>query len=220
MEKQESAGTSGSNVFIEAPQKLAKEGTWLLRRCTKPNKKEYLKIVQAVVLGFLVMGFVGYFTKLIHIPINNIIAESGSIAKLFRLVGGKNRRRGKNDKDESSKRELIFKEEGQEYAQVVKMLGNGRLEASCFDGVNRLAQIRGSMRKKIWINQGDIILVSLREYQDSKGDVIQKYNPEEARLLKQYGELPENFNLEEGENLNSEGENDDGVEFEFEIDDI
>ncbi|KAJ1667890.1 hypothetical protein EV178_001087 [Coemansia sp. RSA 1646] len=73
MEKQESAGTSGSNVFIEAPQKLAKEGTWLLRRCTKPNKKEYLKIVQAVVLGFLVMGFVGYFTKLIHIPINNII---------------------------------------------------------------------------------------------------------------------------------------------------
>ncbi|KAJ2091805.1 Translation initiation factor 1A [Coemansia sp. RSA 986] len=207
MEKQESAGTSGSNVFIEAPQKLAKEGTWLLRRCTKPNKKEYLKIVQAVVLGFLVMGFVGYFTKLIHIPINNII-------------GGKNRRRGKNDKDESSKRELIFKEEGQEYAQVVKMLGNGRLEASCFDGVNRLAQIRGSMRKKIWINQGDIILVSLREYQDSKGDVIQKYNPEEARLLKQYGELPENFNLEEGENLNSEGENDDGVEFEFEIDDI
>ncbi|KAJ1786276.1 Translation initiation factor 1A [Coemansia sp. RSA 2399] len=132
--------------------------------------------------------------------------------------GGKNRRRGKNDKDESSKRELIFKEEGQEYAQVVKMLGNGRLEASCFDGINRLAQIRGSMRKKIWINQGDIVLVSLREYQDSKGDVIQKYNPEEARLLKQYGELPENFNLEEGDNLDNEGSDNDDVE--FEIDDI
>ncbi|KAJ1890751.1 Translation initiation factor 1A [Coemansia sp. IMI 209127] len=129
-----------------------------------------------------------------------------------------NRRRGKNDKDESSKRELIFKEEGQEYAQVVKMLGNGRLEASCFDGINRLAQIRGSMRKKIWINQGDIVLVSLREYQDSKGDVIQKYSPEEARLLKQYGELPENFNLEEGDNLDNEGSDNDDVE--FEIDDI
>ncbi|KAJ1890752.1 hypothetical protein LPJ81_005880 [Coemansia sp. IMI 209127] len=73
MEKQESTGTSSGNVFLEAPQQLAKEGAWLLRRCTKPNKKEYLKIVQAVVLGFLVMGFVGYFTKLIHIPINNII---------------------------------------------------------------------------------------------------------------------------------------------------
>ncbi|KAJ2559313.1 Translation initiation factor 1A [Coemansia sp. RSA 1933] len=214
MDKQEGSGASSGNVFLETPQQLAKEGSWLLRRCTKPNQKEYLKIVQAVVLGFLVMGFVGYFTKLIHIPINNIINMKN------KGKGGKNRRRGKNDKDESSKRELIFKEEGQEYAQVVKMLGNGRLEASCFDGVSRLAQIRGSMRKKIWINQGDIILVSLREYQDSKGDVIQKYNPEEARLLKQYGELPENFNLEEGDNLDNEGENDDGIEFEFEIDDI
>ena len=47
------------------------------------------------------------------------------------------------------KRELIFKEEGQEYAQVVKMLGNGRLEAFCFDGVSRLAHIRGKLRKKV-----------------------------------------------------------------------
>ncbi|KAJ2523435.1 Translation initiation factor 1A [Coemansia sp. RSA 1939] len=206
MEKQEtSAGASNANVFLEAPQQLIKEGSWLLRRCTKPNQREYLKIVQAVVLGFLVMGFVGYFTKLIHIPINNII-------------GGKNRRRGKNDKEEGAKRELIFKEEGQEYAQVIKLLGNGRLDASCFDGISRLAQIRGSMRKKIWINQGDIILLSLREFEDKKADVIQKYSPDEARLLKQYGELPENFNLEEGENLDNESETDDGVE--FEIDDI
>lgn len=38
----------------------------------------------------------------------------------------------------------MFKEEGQEYAQVVKMLGNGRLEASCMDGTKRLGNIRGS----------------------------------------------------------------------------
>jgi hypothetical protein len=36
-----------------------------------------------------------------------------------------------------------------EYAQVVKMLGNGRLEALCFDGEKRLAHIRGKMRKKV-----------------------------------------------------------------------
>lgn len=36
-----------------------------------------------------------------------------------------------------------------EYAQVVKMLGNGRLEAMCFDGEKRLAHIRGKMRKKV-----------------------------------------------------------------------
>ena len=36
-----------------------------------------------------------------------------------------------------------------EYAQVIKMLGNGRLEAYCFDGVSRLCHIRGKLRKKV-----------------------------------------------------------------------
>jgi hypothetical protein len=46
--------------------------------------------------------------------------------------GGKNRKRGKNVNVEEEKRELVLKEDGQEYAQVVRMLGNGRLEAQCF----------------------------------------------------------------------------------------
>jgi len=110
--------------------------------------------------------------------------------------GGKNRRRGKNE-NETEKRELVFKEDGQEYAQVAKMLGNGRLEAMCFDGTKRLCHIRGKLRKKVWINQGDIILVGLRDYQDAKADVILKYNPDEARNLKSYGEIPESAKINE-----------------------
>jgi len=104
--------------------------------------------------------------------------------------GGKNRRRGKNENDRE-KRELVFKEDGQEYAQVIKMLGNGRLEAQCFDGTKRLCHIRGKLRKKVWINQSDIILIGLRDYQDHKADVIMKYTADEARNLKTYGELPD-----------------------------
>jgi len=108
--------------------------------------------------------------------------------------GGKNRRRGKNENDRE-KRELIFKEDGQEYAQVIKMLGNGRLDAQCFDGTKRLCHIRGKLRKKVWINQSDIILIGLRDYQDSKADVIMKYTADEARNLKTYGELPDTANI-------------------------
>lgn len=39
-----------------------------------------------------------------------------------------------------------------EYAQVLRMLGNGRLEAMCIDGTKRLCHIRGKMRKKVWVN--------------------------------------------------------------------
>ena len=48
-----------------------------------------------------------------------------------------------------------------------------------------------SLSLQVWINQGDIILVGLRDYQDAKADVILRYNPDEARNLKTYGELPE-----------------------------
>uniref|UniRef100_M4C0F9 Eukaryotic translation initiation factor 4C n=1 Tax=Hyaloperonospora arabidopsidis (strain Emoy2) TaxID=559515 RepID=M4C0F9_HYAAE len=93
---------------------------------------------------------------------SGICEQQGRAMPKNKGKGGKNRRRGKNDNDEN-KRELDFKEEGQEYAQVVRMLGNGRLEAYCFDGVTRLGHIRGKMRKKVWVGAGDIILVSLRE---------------------------------------------------------
>ncbi|KAK6187688.1 hypothetical protein SNE40_005658 [Patella caerulea] len=112
--------------------------------------------------------------------------------------GGKNRRRGKNE-NEKEKRELVFKEDGQEYAQVTKMLGNGRLEAMCFDGNKRLCHIRGKLRKKVWINTGDIILLGLRDYQDTKADVILKFTPDEARNLKAYGELPESTKINENQ---------------------
>lgn len=126
--------------------------------------------------------------------------------------GGKNRRRGKNE-NEGLKRELVFREDGQEYAQVTKMLGNGRLEAMCFDGVKRLCHIRGKLRKKVWINQSDIILVGLRDYQDAKADVILKYSADEARNLKSYGEFPETVKINEIVTFGEDGGGDDEIEF-------
>merc|ERR1719215_181756 len=131
--------------------------------------------------------------------------------------GGKNRRRGKNDNEEN-KRELEFKEDGQEYAQVLRMLGNGRLEAYCFDGVTRLGRIRGKMRKKVWVGVGDIVLVGLRDFQDGKADIIHKYNADEARNLKAYGELPENARI--NETAVDMGMDDDDSDGAFEFTDI
>lgn len=104
-----------------------------------------------------------------------------------------------------------------EYAQVLKMLGNGRLEAYCFDGSKRLAHIRGKLRKKVWINQGDIILLSLRDYQDEKGDVILKYSADEARSLKAYGELPDSAKINETDTYG--GDEEGGIGFDFGEDD-
>uniref|UniRef100_H0XHK9 S1-like domain-containing protein n=1 Tax=Otolemur garnettii TaxID=30611 RepID=H0XHK9_OTOGA len=114
----------------------------------------------------------------------------------------KNRCRGKNE-NESEKGELVLKEDWQEYAQVINMLGNGQFKAVCFDGVKRLGHIRGKLRKKVWIKTSDIILVGHRDYQDNTADVILVYNAEEARSLEAYGELSERAKINETDTLDS-----------------
>jgi len=128
--------------------------------------------------------------------------------------GGKNRRRGKND--DTSKRELVFKEFGQEYGQVTKMLGQGNLEVQCFDGTKRIGHIRGKMRKKVWMNQGDIVLLSLRDYQEGKGDIILKYTSDEARSLKSLGEIPDTAIINETDATAEHAD----IQFEFDEEDI
>ncbi|ELR16675.1 protein translocase SEC61 complex gamma subunit, archaeal and eukaryotic, putative [Acanthamoeba castellanii str. Neff] len=54
-------------------KKFAKDSFHLVKRCTKPDKKEFMKIAIATAIGFMIMGFIGFFVKLIHIPINNIL---------------------------------------------------------------------------------------------------------------------------------------------------
>ncbi|KAG7826066.1 hypothetical protein KL909_000118 [Ogataea angusta] len=59
--------------LTEAPVEFLKEGSQFVAKCTKPSKKEYLRLIRAVGLGFLMMGVVGYAIKLIHIPIRYLI---------------------------------------------------------------------------------------------------------------------------------------------------
>jgi translation initiation factor 1A len=71
------------------------------------------------------------------------------------------------------------------------MLGNGRVYVKCFDEVLRVGHIRGKMRRKVWIQPGDLVLCSLREFQNRKCDVVLKYLPDEVKQLKAQGQIPE-----------------------------
>ncbi|KAL7744227.1 hypothetical protein ACLKA6_009191 [Drosophila palustris] len=62
--------------FAEPGRLFAKDSIRLVKRCTKPDRKEFQKIAIATAIGFCIMGFIGFFVKLIHIPINNIIVGS------------------------------------------------------------------------------------------------------------------------------------------------
>lgn len=87
------------------------------------------------------------------------------------------------------KREMIWKEDGQEYAIITKVLGDSRMECECMDNVKRTCHIRGKLHKRVWMSLGDVVLISTRDYQEGKGDIIHKYNNDEVQLLKADGLL-------------------------------
>ncbi|KAL2152496.1 hypothetical protein VTH82DRAFT_5680 [Thermothelomyces myriococcoides] len=59
--------------ILDVPREFIKDGVQFMNRAQKPDRREFIKISQAVGVGFLVMGAVGYFVKLIHVPLNNIL---------------------------------------------------------------------------------------------------------------------------------------------------
>jgi translation initiation factor 1A len=102
------------------------------------------------------------------------------------------------------------------------MLGDGRVALHCFDNVARTGLIRGTMRRRVWINIGDIVLIGLREFQPDKADIIHKYNTDEARSLQSYGELPASakINVTAVDMAMDEGDDDDDEdEARFDFDD-
>jgi translation initiation factor 1A len=142
--------------------------------------------------------------------------------------GGKNRRRGKAETT-TVKRQLLFKEDGQEYALVTKLRGNCNVNLQCADNITRIGHIRGVMRKKVWVKLHDVCLVSLRDFQDGKADIIHVYDADEARMLQSYEELPiqwDNRDENNGENDLNYGnnvmftDNNDNTTVSFDIDDI
>jgi translation initiation factor 1A len=92
------------------------------------------------------------------------------------LRGGKAYKKGK--KTASDKEEVVQKflqrDTDQEYARVIRMLGNRRVICFCNDGRERNCKIRGALCKgpnKQKITVGDIVLLSFRDFEvDSEDD--------------------------------------------------
>ena len=122
-------------------------------------------------------------------------------------TGGKKRRKGRSNNDSLSQ-EITQKCDGQEYGQIMKPLGNGFMEVMCFtsDGnILRRAHIRGKMRKRAWMASGDIVLVNVRNFQESTCDIVLKYNLTEARTLRSKQLIPDNIDIN---NLDANSSND------------
>ncbi|AUF82151.1 translation initiation factor 1A [Tetraselmis virus 1] len=105
--------------------------------------------------------------------------------------GGKNRKKAKGPSLDT-RRELVFREDGSVYAYVSEALGDGHYKLVCSDGTERMGVLRGKMWRRVWVRRNDIVLATLRDYQDNKADIVHKYMSDEVNRLISLGELPSN----------------------------
>ena len=122
----------------------------------------------------------------------NIIATDTTIHLNFELLGGgkhgNNHRNRQNT--QTGRRELVLSVPNQsDYGQVKSLLGDKRAIVLCLSsGKEFLCRIAGSIHQ--WIQREDIVLMGLRDFEPSKGDIIWRYNPNEARKLIKSGAIP------------------------------
>ena len=103
------------------------------------------------------------------------------------MKGGKNYKKTKHGSEAAV---FIEAADDQQYARVIKILGNRNVLAYCNDNIVRLCHIRGAIRKDMWISAGDIVVMSCRDLEHDKsdkyekGDIILKYDRDFYSKLK------------------------------------
>jgi translation initiation factor 1A len=81
-------------------------------------------------------------------------------------------------------------QQGEVLGIVEQMLGGDKLRVKCYDGNTRICRIPGRLRKRVWINVGDLVLIQPWKVQSQeRGDVIFKYTPTQASWLERKGYL-------------------------------
>jgi len=77
-------------------------------------------------------------------------------------------------------------------------LGGSRVKVICLDGKTRVCRIPGRLKRKLWVREGDIVLVEPWEYGgNEKGDIIYKYTSSQVNWLKRNSYLKNIEGIEE-----------------------
>jgi translation initiation factor 1A len=84
---------------------------------------------------------------------------------------------------------LPDRSKGEMFGIVTTMLGAGHVKVKCEDGKERLGRIPGKLRKKIWIREGDIVIIVPWSFQDEKCDIIWRYTNPQVEWLERKGYL-------------------------------
>ena len=85
---------------------------------------------------------------------------------------------------------MLYPSENDVLGVVQKLLGFDRVLVKCQDGNVRTCRIRGNMKRRTWIREGDIVLVSPWDFQsEERGEIFHRYTDSQVDDLRRKGIL-------------------------------
>lgn len=113
-------------------------------------------------------------------------SEPGSAPPVVEVVEGG---------EEVGRLPLPRKSRGESFAIASRLLGAARIQVMCDDSVSRMGRITGKMKKKMWIREGDLLVVRPWGFQEGKADIIFRYSRTQAQYLSRRKLLPATMDL-------------------------
>ncbi|HYA57225.1 MAG TPA: translation initiation factor eIF-1A [Thermoplasmata archaeon] len=90
---------------------------------------------------------------------------------------------------------LPRRDRGEVFGVASQLLGAARIRVVCEDGSSRMGRITGKMKKKMWIREGDLLILRPWGFQEGKADILFRYSRTQSQYLARRNLLPASVNL-------------------------
>ncbi|TFG06309.1 MAG: translation initiation factor 1A [Promethearchaeota archaeon] len=107
----------------------------------------------------------------------------------------KKSRRSQDEEIVPSRIKMPNRRMGEIMGRVVSILGNDRMEIFAEDSKHYIGRIRGKIKKRVWIRQGDLVIINPWDWEtetEDKGkcEITWRYMKSEISWLKRNNKIP------------------------------
>lgn len=100
------------------------------------------------------------------------------------------KKKGEPEEEEHIRVRRPRKKDNEMFGIADQLLGASRIKVMCADGKSRMGRIPGKLKKRMWIREGDLLIVKPWEFQDDKADIKYRYTKTQSSYLSRNKMIP------------------------------
>ena len=67
---------------------------------------------------------------------------------------------------------------------IEQRLGGNKMMVNCLDGKSRNCRVPGRLKRRLWLRPDDVVIIEPWELDNTKGDLLFKYNKSDGSIRK------------------------------------